>query len=71
MLRWTWRVRAPCRRRNIPFRIHAGAAVIERLHRLLLDVIKDEFDRQGGADQHRSGAAAEQHRRRASSPRES
>jgi DNA-binding MarR family transcriptional regulator len=24
--------------------------LIERLHRLLLDVIKDEFDRQGGAD---------------------
>ena len=24
--------------------------LVERLHRLLLDVIKDEFDRQGGAD---------------------
>ncbi|MEQ1672817.1 MAG: MarR family transcriptional regulator, partial [Hyphomicrobium sp.] len=24
--------------------------LIERLHRLLLDVIKDEFDRQGGAE---------------------
>ena len=24
--------------------------LIERLHRLLLDVIKDEFDRSGGAD---------------------
>src|SRR5215475_8400618 len=24
--------------------------MIERLHRLLLDVIKDEFDRKGGAD---------------------
>ncbi len=24
--------------------------LIERLHRLLLDVIKDEFDREGGAD---------------------
>ena len=24
--------------------------MIERLHRLLLDVIKDEFDRQGGAE---------------------
>jgi len=27
-----------------------GLRLIERLHRLLLDVIKDEFDRQGGAE---------------------
>ena len=26
--------------------------LVERLHRLLLDVIKDEFDRQGGAELH-------------------
>jgi DNA-binding MarR family transcriptional regulator len=29
---------------------HQALRLIERLHRLLLDVIKDEFDRQGGAD---------------------
>ena len=27
-----------------------GLRLIERLHRLLLDVIKDEFDREGGAE---------------------
>jgi DNA-binding MarR family transcriptional regulator len=29
---------------------HQALRLIERLHRLLLDVIKDEFDRQGGAE---------------------
>ena len=36
--------------RDIKHRYLEALTLIERLHRLLLDVIKDEFDRQGGID---------------------
>ena len=46
-----WRARARrCRTKPSAPNIFRRCGLIERLHRLLLDVIKDEFDRQGGAE---------------------
>lgn len=44
------RVRAPVGEGSIRDEYLYALRMIERLHRLLLDVIKDEFDRHGGAD---------------------
>lgn len=42
--------RAPSQDENFRSEYLQALRLIERLHRLLLDVIKDEFDRQGGAE---------------------
>ena len=44
------RTRAPASEDTFRGEYLRALRMIERLHRLLLDVIKDEFDRQGGAD---------------------
>ena len=44
------RTRAPAGEENFRGEYLRALRMIERLHRLLLDVIKDEFDRRGGAD---------------------
>jgi len=44
------RHRAPANDEDFQSEYLQALRLIERLHRLLLDVIKDEFDRQGGAD---------------------
>ena len=44
------RVRAPAGDETFRGEYLRALRMIERLHRLLLDVIKDEFDRQGGAE---------------------
>jgi len=44
------RARAPAHEESFRGEYLQGLRLIERLHRLLLDVIKDEFDRQGGAE---------------------
>jgi DNA-binding MarR family transcriptional regulator len=44
------RVRAPAGEGTFRDEYLRALRMIERLHRLLLDVIKDEFDRQGGAE---------------------
>jgi DNA-binding MarR family transcriptional regulator len=44
------RVRAPAGEGSIRHEYLYALRMIERLHRLLLDVIKDEFDRHGGAE---------------------
>lgn len=44
------RQRAPAQDENFRSEYLQALRLIERLHRLLLDVIKDEFDRLGGAD---------------------
>ncbi|KAB2851773.1 MAG: MarR family transcriptional regulator [Hyphomicrobiaceae bacterium] len=44
------RVRAPAAEESFSHEYLQALRLIERLHRLLLDVIKDEFDRLGGAD---------------------
>ena len=44
------RTRAPAVAENFGAEYMQGLRLIERLHRLLLDVIKDEFDRLGGSD---------------------
>jgi len=44
------RVRAPAQDESFRTEYLQALRLIERLHRLLLDVIKDEFDRQGGAE---------------------
>jgi len=44
------RHRAPAAEESVRTDYLQALRLIERLHRLLLDVIKDEFDRQGGAD---------------------
>jgi len=46
----TARVRAPAGDDTFRGEYLRAVRMIERLHRLLLDVIKDEFDRRGGAD---------------------
>src|SRR2546429_4953110 len=46
----TVRVRAPASEETFRGEYLRALRMIERLHRLLLDVIKDEFDREGGAD---------------------
>ena len=46
----TVRVRAPAGEETFRGEYLRALRMIERLHRLLLDVIKDEFDREGGAD---------------------
>ena len=46
----TVRVRAPAGEETFRSEYLRALRMIERLHRLLLDVIKDEFDREGGAD---------------------
>jgi DNA-binding MarR family transcriptional regulator len=46
----TARLRAPAQDENFRAEYLQALRLIERLHRLLLDVIKDEFDRQGGAE---------------------
>jgi hypothetical protein len=43
------RVRQPAQDEGFRAEYLQALRLIERLHRLLLDVIKDEFDRQGGA----------------------
>ncbi len=44
------RVRAPAKDESFRSDYLQALRLIERLHRLLLDVIKDEFDRVGGAE---------------------
>ncbi len=44
------RHRAPMQTEGFRSEYLQALRLIERLHRLLLDVIKDEFDRLGGAD---------------------
>jgi DNA-binding MarR family transcriptional regulator len=44
------RTRAPAGEETLRGEYLRALRMIERLHRLLLDVIKDEFDRKGGAD---------------------
>jgi DNA-binding MarR family transcriptional regulator len=44
------RARAPATEEAIRSEYLRSLRLIERLHRLLLDVIKDEYDRQGGAE---------------------
>jgi len=44
------RGRAPAKDESFRSDYLQALRLIERLHRLLLDVIKDEFDRQGGAE---------------------
>src|SRR5215813_6621026 len=44
------RVRAPADEASVRNEYLHALSMIERLHRLLLDVIKDEFDRHGGAE---------------------
>ena len=44
------RTRAPAGEETLGGEYLRALRMIERLHRLLLDVIKDEFDRRGGAD---------------------
>jgi DNA-binding MarR family transcriptional regulator len=44
------RHRASAQEEDFPTEYLQALRLIERLHRLLLDVIKDEFDRLGGAD---------------------
>ena len=44
------RQRAPASDETFKGEYLQALRLVERLHRLLLDVIKDEFDRQGGAD---------------------
>ena len=44
------RVRVPAQDEGFRAEYLQALRLIERLHRLLLDVIKDEFDRQGGAE---------------------
>src|SRR5215467_7096097 len=44
------RVRAPAGEASVRNEYLHALGMIERLHRLLLDVIKDEFDRHGGAE---------------------
>jgi DNA-binding MarR family transcriptional regulator len=44
------RVRAPAGEASVRDEYLHALRMIERLHRLLLDVIKDEFDRYGGAE---------------------
>ena len=44
------RVRAPAGEETFRGEYLRALRMIERLHRLLLDVIKDEFDREGGAE---------------------
>src|SRR5215831_10492765 len=44
------RVRAPADEASVRNEYLHALRMIERLHRLLLDVIKDEFDRHGGAE---------------------
>ena len=44
------RVRAPAQDASFRSEYLQALRLIERLHRLLLDVIKDEFDRNGGGD---------------------
>ncbi len=44
------RVRVPAKDENFRGDYLQALRLIERLHRLLLDVIKDEFDRVGGAE---------------------
>ena len=44
------RVRAQAQDESFRGEYLQALRLIERLHRLLLDVIKDEFDRQGGAE---------------------
>jgi DNA-binding MarR family transcriptional regulator len=44
------RHRAPTHTENFRSEYLQALRLVERLHRLLLDVIKDEFDRLGGAD---------------------
>src|ERR1700694_2692058 len=44
------RTRAPAGEDTFKGEYLRALRMIERLHRLLLDVIKDEFDRQGGAE---------------------
>src|SRR3954454_6632339 len=44
------RHRAPAQDEGFRSEYLQALRLIERLHRLLLDVIKDEFDRQGGAE---------------------
>jgi DNA-binding MarR family transcriptional regulator len=44
------RTRAPAGEDTLRGEYLRALRMIERLHRLLLDVIKDEFDRKGGAD---------------------
>jgi DNA-binding MarR family transcriptional regulator len=44
------RRRAPSQDESFRSEYLQALRLIERLHRLLLDVIKDEFDRQGGAE---------------------
>ena len=46
----TARVRAPAGEETFRGEYLRALRMIERLHRLLLDVIKDEFDREGGAE---------------------
>ena len=46
----TVRVRAPAGEETFRGEYLRALRMIERLHRLLLDVIKDEFDREGGAE---------------------
>ena len=44
------RTRAPASEESLKGEYLRALRLVERLHRLLLDVIKDEFDRLGGAD---------------------
>jgi DNA-binding MarR family transcriptional regulator len=44
------RTRAPAGEDSLKSEYLRALRLVERLHRLLLDVIKDEFDRQGGAE---------------------
>ena len=44
------RARAPAGEDSLKSEYLRALRLVERLHRLLLDVIKDEFDRQGGAE---------------------
>ena len=44
------RVRAPASEDSLKSEYLRALRLVERLHRLLLDVIKDEFDRKGGAE---------------------
>lgn len=44
------RLRAPAQDESFRSEYLQGLRLVERLHRLLLDVIKDEFDRLGGAE---------------------
>ena len=44
------RMRAPVADEGVKSEYLTSLRLIERLHRLLLDVIKDEFDREGGSE---------------------